>query len=227
MSSLSLVCLSDTHTFHRHVRVPEGDVLVHAGDICSFYDPLERSMAVLEDFNGWLGELPHRHKIVIAGNHDVPFTREPERARALLTNAHYLENSGIELDGLRFWGSPITPVMGSMAFATERGAASREVWNRIPENTDVLVTHGPPRGILDQDNIWEVHDGCPSLLEAVRRVKPQAHIFGHIHGGWGKERSRDGTRFVNCSVFNARRELAHAPLIVELNVDAGWPTVGV
>lgn len=215
-ASIRLVCLSDTHGFHRHVSVPEGDVLIHAGDLTSFYDPLDKSLEVLRDFNAWLGELPHQHKVVIAGNHDIVFTSQPKQARALLSDAHYLENSGVKLAGLRFWGSPITPVMESMAFATERGSASRKVWDRIPEGTDVLITHGPPQSILDQEHILSEHLGCSDLLKAVLRVRPQAHIFGHAHGGHGKELGRHGTQFVNCSVIDAERRLAHAPSTVAI-----------
>src|ERR1700709_1011647 len=99
---------------------------------------------MLKDVNDWLGELPHRHKIAIAGNHDLVFQEVPKRAKTLLTNAHYLENSGIELEGIRFWGSPVTPVLHEMAFSNPRNASTRKIWDKIPSDTDVLITHGPP-----------------------------------------------------------------------------------
>ncbi len=98
------------------------------------------SLAMLEDVNAWLGELPYRQKIVIAGNHDLVLQQEPEKARGLLNHAHYLENSGVVLEGLHLWGPPIKPVMEGINFATPRGEASRRVWGRIPDSTDILIT---------------------------------------------------------------------------------------
>lgn len=172
-------------------------------------------MEMLKDFNLWLGELPHRHKIVIAGNHDLVFQDEPKKARTLLTNAHYLENSGVELGGIRFWGSPITPVMESMAFA-KHGVASSKVWSRIPNHTDVLITHGPPYGILDQPAPWARHQGDMELLLAIRKLSFQMHIFGHNHGGFGKETNRVGQWFINCAMVNAERVITHKPILAEI-----------
>src|SRR5580658_3578813 len=102
MASLRIVCISDTHGQHAKLHLPEGDILVHAGDFMAFGDkPRE-----VTDFNQWLGKQTHRHKVVIAGNHDWMFERHPGAAQALLTNAIYLENSGTEIEGLKFWGSP-------------------------------------------------------------------------------------------------------------------------
>lgn len=216
--SLRLVCLSDTHGLHRQVQVPEGDILIHAGDLTVFGQPLTDSFAMLEDVNAWLGELPHLHKVVIAGNHDLVFQKEPAKARGLLTNAHYLENSGVILERLHIWGSPITPVMEGMAFATLRGEASRRVWDRIPDTTDILITHGPPCGSGDQVEPWSKHWGCLSLTAALQRIQPALHVFGHIHGGYGRQTNRTGTQLVNCAVLNSQRVLANPPVVVTLQV---------
>ena len=214
--SLRLVCLSDTHGLHRQLAVPEGDILIHAGDLTVFDQPLAASLALLRDVNAWLGELPHRHKVVIAGNHDRVLQGEPKTAHRLLTNAHYLENSGVVLEGLRFWGSPVTPVREGMAFATPRGEASRKVWDRIPDATDILITHGPPCGTGDQVQPWSKHWGCPSLTAAVQRIQPALHVFGHVHGGYGQQTNRAGTLFVNCAVLNHQRVLTNPPVTVTL-----------
>jgi Icc-related predicted phosphoesterase len=214
--SLRLVCLSDTHGLHRQVRVPEGDVLIHAGDITDFFAPPGQSLEMLKDFNAWLGGLPHRHKLVVAGNHELVFQEEPKKARMLLSYARYLENSGIELEGIRFWGSPQTPVMASMGFALELGAAARRHWSRIPEDTDVLITHGPPYGILDQPVPWQRHQGDMELLLALRRLRFRLHVFGHNHGGYGQETNRASQCFLNCSLVDEHHRLANPPVVVDL-----------
>jgi hypothetical protein len=137
MSFIRIVCISDTHGQHSRLRVPKGDILIHAGDFMAFGD----SPKEVTDFNRWVGQQMHRHKVVIAGNHDWLFERHPGAARALLTNAIYLENSGTELDGLKFWGSPVQPAFNNWAFNVNRGVAIRLYWKMIPEGTDILVTH--------------------------------------------------------------------------------------
>lgn len=115
---LRIVCISDTHEFHRKLALPPGDILIHAGDCL----PDDRQAEALEDFDDWLGGLPFRHRIVVAGNHDLYFARQPQQARKQLTKAVYLENTGVVIEGLRVWGCPITPVPEHMAFAVKRGA---------------------------------------------------------------------------------------------------------
>ena len=188
--TLRLVCIGDTHGFHRKLILPPGDILIHSGD-----------------FDG---------RSVIAGNHDLLFDRKPKLARAHLTEATYLQDSGVRLEGLNFWGSPVNSVMGEdWAFSRERGFAIRKHWDRIPEKTDVLITHEAPYGTLDKNDILGRHHGCQNLLGALLRVKPRLHVFGHIHGGYGRESAWNMT-LVNCAVVNTRRVLAHAPTVVEL-----------
>jgi Icc-related predicted phosphoesterase len=178
--------------------------------------PTGLSLQEIVDFNAWLGELPHPYKIVVAGNHDLLFEMDPEKARAQLTNAVYLENSGIMLGGISFWGSPITPVFPNWAFHVERGAASRKYWDRVPLGTDVLITHGPPYGTLDKRQILGSRFGCKDLIQAVLRVKPKLHVFGHVHGGYGQELGPNGTCMVNCAVVNEEYVLTNAPTVVSL-----------
>jgi predicted phosphodiesterase len=210
-----IVCLSDTHNRHDALRVPEGDVLVHAGDAT-----MHGTAEELEAFDAWLGALPHRHKLVIAGNHDFIFQQRPSAARDLLRSALYLEDSEATIEGLRFWGSPWQPWFFDWAFNLKRGAPLREKWALIPEGIDVLVTHGPPHGILDlvgrEASVrGQEHVGCEELLGAVLRLRPRVHVFGHIHEGYGRE-ARDGIEFVNaCNCDRAYRAL-NAPLVVDL-----------
>jgi Icc-related predicted phosphoesterase len=213
MPQVRIVCISDTHGQHAKLSVPDGDILIHAGDFAAFGDtPIE-----IIDFNQWLGTLPHRHKVVIAGNHDWMFGRHPGAARELLTNAIYLENSGTELAGLKIWGSPVQPEFNNWAFNIARGAAIRRYWQMIPASTNVLITHGPPFSILDIAHPTTAHLGCEELAEAVQQIRPRLHVFGHIHGGYGETKA-NGTQFVNASVVDEAYHLVNAPQVIEIDV---------
>ena len=206
---MRVVCLSDTHHQHARLVVPEGDVLVCAGDFTRRGD-----RADVEAFDAWLGTLPHRHKIVIAGNHDFAFEREPAAARSWIRHATYLEDSGCEVEGLRVWGSPWQPRFFDWAFNLDRGAPLRAKWELVPADTDLLVTHGPPFGILDR-----THDGrrvgCEELALAVARIRPKLHVFGHIHEDPGVV-ERDGTVYVNASSCDVRYRPVQPPIVVDL-----------
>src|SRR5208282_1908879 len=166
---MKIVMISDTHGFKP--TVPDGDILVHAGDLT-----MRGSKTQVEDAGKWLNSLPHKHKIVIAGNHDWLFQKDLSLAKDLIAGdgVEYLENSEVWVEGLKFYGSPVQPWFYDWAFNVPRGEAIREYWNRIPADTDVLITHGPPRGILDQANakLNTEHCGCDDLYEAIERVRP-------------------------------------------------------
>ena len=213
MPLIRIVCISDTHGQHTKLRVPDGDILIHAGDFMAFGDTPKE----IVDFNQWLDKQPHRYKVVIAGNHDLMFERHPRAARELLSNAIYLENSGTELDGLKIWGSPVQPEFNNWAFNVARGAAIRRFWKMIPEDTDVLMTHGPPFGVLDKSHPSTAHLGCEQLAKIVEQINPRLHVFGHIHGSYGQS-TANGTRFVNASVVNEAYRLVHEPQVIEINV---------
>jgi predicted phosphodiesterase len=216
-----IVCLADTHGRHQAIPVPEGDVLVHAGDLTMRGDERELAACV-----AWLVGLPHPHKVVIAGNHDWLFERQGTLAREMLAAVTYLQDSGVTIDGLRVWGSPWQPWFMDWAFNLRRGGPLRAKWNLIPEGTEVLVTHGPPHGILDQIAGFlpralggvtgrGEHVGCEELRAAVGRLRPRLHVFGHIHEGYGRE-ERNGTTFVNASSCDAAYRPVNAPVVVDL-----------
>lgn len=218
---MKIVCLSDTHGLHDQVAVPDGDLLLHAGDFTMRGRPEE-----ITPFDAWLGTLPHRHRVVVAGNHDFLFEKSPAEARRLLVNATYLEDSAATIDGLRVWGSPWQPWFMDWAFNLRRGEPLREKWSLIPDGTDILVTHGPPHGIRDEVRKLAGrafaaitgqggHVGCEELLAAVEARPPRLHVFGHIHEGYGIER-RGATTFVNASICDARYRPVNAPVVVEL-----------
>jgi predicted phosphodiesterase len=192
----SIACLSDTH--NKTVEIPDADILIHAGDCTINGTPRQ-----LKLFSDWFSQFPHKYKILIAGNHDWIFqTNYYEALYILDPSITYLEDSLVEIEGLRIYGSPWTPVFNDWAFNLERGQPLKEVWKKMPYDLDVLITHGPPYEILDRPD-----DGIPvgdvDLLEAVIEKKPKYHIFGHIHESYG---SRDNlyTYFVNvCMCTNS------------------------
>jgi len=211
-----LVLCSDTHGKHRQFSIPSGDVLIHAGDfMCDHRDPND-----IIDFGTWLAKQPHKHKIVIAGNHDGLFQTQSKNSRRLLMDGsagiHYLENSGVEIDGVKFWGSPVQPEFNNWFFNVPRGPEIKKYWDRIPLDTDVLVTHGPPAGIRDWAKPGHDSLGCWDLLQAVRNVKPKIHVFGHIHGGYGEHESL-GTGFYNASLLNEAYQAVNEPHVVDLS----------
>ncbi len=208
---IRIVCVSDTHNQQGQFVVPPGDILIHAGDLTG-WGTLPEIAAV----NEWLGRLPHKDKIVIAGNHDFLFEREGALARSLITNASYLQDSMVELQGLRFWGSPWQPWFYDWAFNLPRGEALREKWEMIPEGIDVLVTHGPPRSILDLTSGGE-HVGCEDLRDTVGRMSapPQLHVFGHIHEAYGIHRTHR-TVFVNASICDLAYRPTNKPVVIDL-----------
>ena len=210
---MKLVCISDTHSLHRRIpNVPDGDVLIHAGD-CLGAGTLDNVL----DLNDWLGSLPHEHKIVIAGNHDWVFQETPSLARETLTNATYLEDSGVEIGGLHFWGSPWTPTFMDWAFMRDRGQPLHEKWRLIPDKTDVLITHGPPKNIGDEVSLGFrcFNAGCIDLLHRIDQLSLKAHVCGHIHEGYG-EYMRGASRLVNASTCTERYEPTNTPLVLDI-----------
>jgi predicted phosphodiesterase len=207
--AMRIVCLSDTHDLHDQLQVPDGDLLLHAGDAT-----MRGSEAQIRAFDRWLASLPHRHKVVIAGNHDWAFERTPAAARGWLRAATYLEDDEVTVDGLRIWGSPWQPWFHDWAFNLDRGPAIAAKWDLIPAGIDVLITHGPPAGILDRTDQGDAV-GCADLLAAVRRVRPKLHVFGHIHEAYGTL-EQDGVRFVNASNCSVRYRPVQPPIVVDL-----------
>ena len=205
---MKIVCISDTHGKHDEIEVPAGDLLIHAGDVSRGGKPKE-----IRRFNKWLGTLPHRHKVVIAGNHDFWFENERGKAEAFITNAIYLNDSGVTIEGINIWGSPITPWFFDWAFNRARGREIRKYWDLIPQNTDILITHGPPKGILDKVAGGE-EVGCEELSEVLTYLCPKYHIFGHIHEAQGTLEV-NGTHYINASMLNLRYEAVHKAIVIE------------
>jgi len=206
------VCVSDTHEMEDQIQVPNGDVLLHAGDFT-----YTGSHEAIIKFNSWLEKLPHPHKVVIAGNHDVTFDipyykkywgryhNEPFNCNAVrnsLKSCIYLEDSEVEINGIRIWGSPWQPEFCNWAFNLDRGKPLADKWNLIPEGIDILMTHGPPYGYGDLcDHGGRV--GCPDLRKVIEQLQPRVHVSGHIHEGRGIAVD-DNTVYINASSVNLR-----------------------
>jgi Icc-related predicted phosphoesterase len=218
-----IVLVSDTHCITHPMsmdKMPEADLLIHAGDLC-----LRGSVDELDEATAWLSSLRDRYDqiICVAGNHDWPLVREPDFAQRMMRDRGitYLQDSGLTYKGLHFWGSPWTPTFFNWAFMLPRsGSEIAEKWKMIPDNTDVLITHGPPYGILDPglqaDNV-----GCEALArELTYRLQPQVHVFGHLHEGHGirKPHGPDDlqTTFVNASLLNDSYRPVYQPIVVEI-----------
>lgn len=214
---MKIATVSDIHGKYREIVFPKADLLIFAGDLLKNYsvrDPsyeVPKQLEELIDFNKICKDLKeagtYQEIVVVAGNHDFCFERAHSQAKEILTHAIYLENSSATVLGKKIHGSPNTPFYGGWAFNfpdhnanfMRARAHARKCWGLIPQDTEILVTHGPPHGILDR--VAEGYDvGCPWLLERLRQLfKIRLHIFGHIHYAYG-QRKIDKTLFVNTAI---------------------------
>lgn len=228
---MTKICFfSDTHGLHNKVAIPPCDILVCAGDVTD-----NEGRASLRNFLNWLELQPAVKKVMISGNHDGAFEKWPDLARAMVKelspSTTYLQDSGCEINGIRFWGSPVSPSFFNWYFNRDRGPAIKRHWDMIPDNTDVLITHGPPYGILDGGAETVIGGvpmgieklGCRDLYEAIQRVKPVVHAFGHIHMGYGTTRyiHDDGwcTTMINASCCNEQYKPVNAPWIFDYDTN--------
>lgn len=207
---MRLVFASDTHSLHQMLHVPDGDVFIHCGDFSGKGDAKDVSR-----FGRWLTQLPHKRKVVVAGNHDLALESRPEAAALLGAGVDYLFDSGVLIGNVKFWGSPWQPRFNNWAFNLDRGEPLREKWALIPKDLDVLVTHGPPLGILDL-NAEGRPIGDADLADRVLAVRPLVHAFGHIHECGGRVISRVGTIFANASILDGSYAFAHPCRVIDI-----------
>lgn len=213
--AVRLVCISDTHSRHQNIpNIPIGDVLIHAGDCTG-----NGSLPALQDFADWFGSLPHKRKILIAGNHDFCFERYPTWSREMCEKAgiNYLEDEQLVLDDLVFFGSPWTPQFRDMAF----NAVEKDMFKHralIPQSTEILITHGPALHIFDFIPSVGEHVGCYPLAKRIGELgRLKAHICGHIHEGYGfATRELDGVKFANASTCNEAYQPVNPPIVVDI-----------
>jgi len=233
---MRLATVSDIHGMWDKISYPEADTLVFAGDICGNYymRSLERLDALQQlcelkrlnnHFENLLTKKTYKHIIVVGGNHDWCLQLQPTESRAILTAATYLEDSEITIDGVKFYGSPWTPNFWNWAFnfydpgknETIATTQTIETWDKIPLDTTVLITHGPPHGI--RDIIMDGrHVGCPHLAKRIDTLtaigKLKLHVFGHIHHSYGSS-MKNKTLFLNTAICNEKYEpLNPVPTVV-------------
>jgi len=235
-ATLKIVCISDTHSGHRQLQLPPGDILIHCGDFSKSRTKLNAEEYI--DFVHWFSSQEHRTKILIAGNRDdfmhseichqfrKRSLEEIDSVQSLIINNKniiYLKDSSYEYkeNGFCFkiWGSPWTTLYGKEGKAFQ--VSTQELkgkWELIPKDTDILVTHGPPLGVCDM-NLAKQHCGCPELLAVVNKIKPRIHLFGHIHEGYGTHVT-DDTLFINAaSIDKVTKKLTNEPVVIGLAPD--------
>ena len=207
---MKCVLISDTHGRHSRLNLPDDiDVLIVSGD---FTATRRNSKEDFIDFGYWLRRAPAKHKIFIAGNHDKYLEKNYSEAMDFIhklnnppiesnispANITYLQDSSITIDGVKFYGSPWTPVFFDWYFMASEFNLNR-LFNKIEEDTDVLITHGPAKGFLDKTHAG-LHVGSESLRYRISELKKlKLHVFGHIHESRGRF-ERNGVTFINASL---------------------------
>ena len=205
---MKIIAISDTHGQHQNLAIPSGDILIHSGDVSG-----RGSRNEILSFLDWFSSQSHKYKIFIAGNHDFFFEKNSGSEITIIIppGITYLNDSGITIEGINIWGSPITPWFYDWAFNRIRGNDIRKHWELIPTNTDILITHGPPFGILDR-TAQGINVGSEDLLEFINKIRPKFHVFGHIHEGFGI-REINNVTYINASVLDERYRLVNEPQI--------------
>jgi Icc-related predicted phosphoesterase len=218
---MKITFISDTHNKHNQVTssLPGGDLLIHAGDISSMGHKHE-----IQQFCKWFNSLEnYTVKVFIAGNHDFGFQTEPKMAKEIVGSykwINYLQDNflgyGVDTENyVKIYGSPWQPEFNGWAFNLPKdGWELEQAWEEIPDDTDILVTHGPAFGYLD--TIMGQYDnlGCELLTKRIKTIKPKIHVCGHIHSGYGYVFDGD-THYINASVLDEQYQYTQKPLTVE------------
>lgn len=208
---MNIVAISDTHSQHDDVIIPPCDLLLHAGDLTFFS---KKGKQEIIDFMNWFSLQPAKYKIFCGGNHDTILEMHESFFRTVIPpGVIYLNDESVVIDGIKIWGSPITPWFHDWAWNRQRGEKIKAHWDKIPNDTDIILTHGPVLGILDSGN------GCADLLEAFKRVQPKIHVFGHIHVGYGHRTvnfNGKDVEFYNAALVNKEYKIINQPHLIKL-----------
>jgi Icc-related predicted phosphoesterase len=230
---LRFVCISDTHCQIHKIKIPNGDILIHTGDLTFRGNIVEisKELRALEKLKSRFA-----HIIVTPGNHDWLFERNFSLAQEMCAKAGVtlLLDSSVTIDSIKIYGSPWQPEFMSWAFNLPRGEKLKDRWDLIPADTDILITHSPPHGVLDEVKRVEYypaqssgksrfierveHVGCEELMKAVGRIKPAYHVFGHIHAQYGQfqyEQLIGRTNFINASNCTEEYDPINIPIVFD------------
>lgn len=205
---MKIVCISDTHNQYQTLDnlLPDGDMIVHAGDLVS-----HGTVEEIQKFIDWYSKLPYKYKLFVGGNHDGALEHQREQIH-IPSNLIYLENELVEIEGIRIWGSPVSPPYRSFGFMWND--AQRELlYQSVPDECDIIINHSPPFGTLDL--VDDVHVGCKFLANRLAQVKPKIVICGHIHEAYGTIQ-KDNTLYVNPSLMTRKYQPINPPIIIEI-----------
>lgn len=212
MSKLIIYAISDTHNVYKNLIVSKCDLLISAGDY-SFRGTEQET----KNFHEWLNDQPAKYIISVMGNHELGPEKDFELHKSLALEVcprvHFIEEGLIEIEGLKIWCSAYTPAFCNWAYNLYSDEELRHHWNKIPEGIDILVTHGPAYGMLDEvfcPPSYEEHKGCKELWNAVLKIKPKAHVFGHLHYHYG-QLEFNGTKFYNVANCNDSYKIERQP----------------
>lgn len=210
---MKIIITSDTHNEHEKLDIPKCDLFIHCGDSTK-----KGSKKEIEAFLKWVSNIKSKYKIIISGNHDDAFESKPHWVKSIMpNNIIYLQDSSVELDGLKIYGSPAIPmrkIKSSSVFKHSKEFMP-EIWRQIPVDTDILITHTPPKGILDLSKKGDLC-GCNDLKNRLNDLNNlKLHCFGHIHESYGVKKI-ENTTFVNAAFLNGRYEEDDAYIEIEL-----------
>ena len=218
---IKVTLMSDTHTKERNVLVNGGDLILHSGDVMNSGYEWED----LYDFLNWFSELPYKMKVFTPGNHDRYIQDNPVDAWKMINEFHdkgvrCLIDDFVEFEGLKIYGSPWQPEFYNWAFNLPRnGWEIEQKWKDIPDDTDILLTHGPAWGILDTVvNRRDMNLGCEMLTKRLETLKPLIHNCGHIHTGYGYV-EKNGTHFFNSSILDERYRHNQKPFDITIDIE--------
>lgn len=218
---MKIVAISDTHCRWQKLVIPECDILISAGDYSFRGEP-----HVVRNFHEWLDEQNAAHIISVQGNHETWVEKNFGAARDIAREAccavHFMEEGPLEIEGIKIWCAAITPWFMDWAWNVHRGPDIKRHWDLIPEDTNILITHGPPHGILDVvphiDGSPKERVGCHDLKDRIAIVKPDIHIFGHIHHSHG-EHHEGSTSYYNVSICDELYSPTNPVTVIEYELE--------
>lgn len=225
---MKVTFISDTHSRHKHLELPGGDILIFSGDFMTngYY------VSELNDFIDWIKNQPYTYKVCVAGNHDRYCESFPTYQikdmfeRYYDDGVRYICDEEIEIEGKRIYGTPYQPYFCNWAFNVVDEEKLTNIFKQIPEGIDILITHCPPFGVLDKSHLARPHRGITgeeslgskelSNVIDLMQNPPKYHCFGHIHGDGGKVEEHGGITFINASVCNEAYEAVNKIITLDI-----------